>query len=339
MPKGGWLATLPNVTDRTTINIFTINQQRAGSLVGFDPSINIKVLGSKPISDRVYVNDSIELAKAIYFPAFIPSNVSYLTGVLDTTSTRFYIDYVQVNNSKVVPISLMRFPWYNLTLLTDEQLDDEISAQIEQAMIKVSKLDRNILLSASVGALKTNLFMQLTETMKDVPYGAIYFKKLDHKNKTYSWIYHFGTDARLTSSTNFPSAGVRLLAQQTHLDNAILRSGNPDLGYSKITQGFRIMPQGTFFNCSRNHKDILAIWQSYWWDSVSLRRIFSPSNLCHHHCASEGEQDTRYDENQWGQELGILLFPLHYILYPLCIIITFLSNLWRSSSAIFLHTD
>lgn len=73
---------------------------------------------------------------------------------------------------------------------------------------------------------------------------AIYFTKIDHVNKRYQWNYHYGFDARLTSSTTFPAAGPRLLFQQSQLDNAILRTNNATFfGAAQITQGFRIMPQ------------------------------------------------------------------------------------------------
>jgi hypothetical protein len=71
--------------------------------------------------------------------------------------------------------------------------------------------------------------------------------KIDNVNKIYSWIYSYGTDIRFSTSSNFPNPGIRLLTQQTFLDNAILRTSNASaFGAAKITQGFRIMPQCKF---------------------------------------------------------------------------------------------
>ena len=54
---------------------------------------------------------------------------------------------------------------------------------------------------------------------------------------------HYGTDIRLTATSNFPVPGVRLIQQQTQLDNAILRNSNVSVyGNASITQGLRILP-------------------------------------------------------------------------------------------------
>jgi hypothetical protein len=47
----------------------------------------------------------------------------------------------------------------------------------------------------------------------------------------------------LEGSSNFPAPGMRLLVQQTQLDNSILRNSNISLRNAQITQGLRILPQ------------------------------------------------------------------------------------------------
>jgi hypothetical protein len=270
MPKNGWISLLTDPTaklDSNTISIFTVNQLRTGVIVGFESGVPVDVLGTKPIQNRIYATAQQQVAQALGSPTFTPASSS-ANGFLNTIATRFYMDYVQVDNRTtgsafVVPSSILPIPYYNLTGMTASQLDDQISAALTVALAEVAKIDKTALLGASAGVLKTNLFMVLTEALKDVPYGfsfltsgSLYFNKIDHANQKYSWICSFGTDIRLTSSTNFPAAGIRLLTQQTQLDNAVLRTGNPStLGSAKITQGSpRIMCRLPNYATGRKHK-------------------------------------------------------------------------------------
>lgn len=253
MPLGGWLNVLsdPSLANVSTISTFTVNQQRAGSIVGFDSKISQKLLGSAPMQDPIFFQNLNEILQETQKPSYSAAKPE--GGILDTIANRFFIDYVEIDNrtatgsfeSFVQPISIFKFPYYNVSsTMTDNDIDDAISQAITYSLAQVAKIDKSALLRSEANILKTNLFMTLTQLLKDLPYGGIYFKSIDHANLAYGWIFHYGTDVRLTSSTNFPAPGIRLLTQQVFLDNSILRSSNPaSLGSAKITQGFRIMPQ------------------------------------------------------------------------------------------------
>lgn len=89
--------------------------------------------------------------------------------------------------------------------------------------------------------------------MENLPHGSVYFQTIDHSKKNYKFDMSFGSDRRLTSSTNFrmfgfniAASGARQLIQLTQLTNSIFRNGNvATFGKGQITQGLRLLPQVT----------------------------------------------------------------------------------------------
>lgn len=138
-------------------------------------------------------------------------------------------------------------PYYNISSIPggENDLDIQISSYINDAIQKILLIDKKALKDRnSTDEEKGVVYKNVGIALENMPHGAIYFKYLNHSTKSYSFNYHIGKDIRLSSS--LPSAGIRLLTQQTQLDNGILRNSNITLlGNAQITQGLRLLPQYT----------------------------------------------------------------------------------------------
>ncbi|KAH6586977.1 hypothetical protein BASA50_000026 [Batrachochytrium salamandrivorans] len=179
--------------------------------------------------------------------AFVSPLADPAVGILGTIPTRYWVDLGDgsMSGGGGNALNVQPVPWYNYSSGTDNDLDDAISAALRKVIFDISQVDK----SAIVGGAKNNitatneLFLKIGKILNALPHGAVFFNKVDHANKQYSWNYHYGNDIRLTATSNFPVPGERLLHQQTQLDNAILRNSNSTtFGSASITQGLRIFP-------------------------------------------------------------------------------------------------
>jgi hypothetical protein len=241
-PLNGWLQTMANfdpaLVDLLTINVFNGNQQRTWALYSADPSVNLALIGSKPKQSDLTIPAFLGMSSG---PAFIPANTT--GGLLGTIPTRYFLSTSTASQAGFGSASLLQVPWYNQTNATPDQLDNLISDSLNAVILEIAKLDKSGLTGQN-GTAQQDTFIQASKILERLPHGAIYFKRIDHAKKRYSWDYHFGSDIRLTSSTTFPAVGRRMLVQQTQLDNALLRnSDTARFGSAQITQGLRILPQ------------------------------------------------------------------------------------------------
>ncbi|KAI8909839.1 hypothetical protein EDD86DRAFT_190811 [Gorgonomyces haynaldii] len=233
-PRGGWFGLLTNKNapvDPNVYNYFSINQQRTWSLFGYAPDVDPKLLGERPQKPNVD-----PLALLVPSPPFTPANAS--SGLLSTMDTRYYLEISPVRGFNITPI-----PWFQRIDGTPDALDDEIAKNIQKALEDISKLNKDAFTQLPLNYTKVNILnAEINQLLKTIPYGATYYRKIDHPSLKYAWTLQFGRDKRLDGSTGFPSPGPRLLSQQTQLSNAVLRFSNASLANTRITQGFRIMP-------------------------------------------------------------------------------------------------
>ncbi|KAJ3316708.1 hypothetical protein HDV06_002983, partial [Boothiomyces sp. JEL0866] len=238
-PYGGWISALHqggSLIENRTNTVFTNSQLRAWALISADSSVDRSLIGARPQSNGLAATQL--LAAPNQSVAFDAVTSSTSGGLLQTIPTRYYFDALADPSVQFQPI-----PWFNTSSSTDDDLDVMIGDAIRSSIAEVAKIDKSDLLSNDL-AKQNAVFLKINEVLKGLPHGAIYFNKIDHSNKKYSWNYHFGTDIRFSAASSFPQPGPRLLYQQTQLDNAILRNGNPGkFGDAQITQGFRILPQ------------------------------------------------------------------------------------------------
>ena len=244
-PLTGWFRALlsgnatNNYIDPLTVNIINVNQQRLWAVIGFDPSIPTSAVGNRSQQAPFSLSQFLTSTSSKYSY----NNATSSSGLLGTMATRYFPTLVPLPSGVLIP-SFQPFPWYNITSGSADDLDDIISNALNTALAKIATLDKAGLLQQSNITARTELLLKISQSLLDVPYGGIYFRKIDHAAKKYAWNYNFGSDVRLTSSSNFPAAGARLLLQQTLLDNTVLRMSDPTkLGSASITHGFRLMPQ------------------------------------------------------------------------------------------------
>jgi hypothetical protein len=244
-PRGGWFGLIASgnvsVFDAFTLNVFIGRQQNSWAMVSADPSVNMTLLGTKPRQAPIQPQVLFRSPPA---PQFVPSANG--TGLLGTIPTRYFVD-IETNRSSVfagVQLNgLNPVPSYNMTTLDEFGLDNFIAENLRQVIADIAKVDKTGLLSRNANQ-SSAVFLEVSKFFKDLPHGALYFKTIDHESKKYAWNYHFGSDLRLESASNFPATGPRLLFQQTQLDNAILRNSNISrFSTAKITQGLRLFPQ------------------------------------------------------------------------------------------------
>jgi hypothetical protein len=241
-PLDGWLRTMSNfnpaLVELLTINVFNGNQQRTWALYSAAPTVDLSLLGSKPKESDLTLPQFISLPNGVAFP---PANAS--TGLLGTMPTRFFLSTSSASQGGFGSASILRVPWYNQTNSTPDQLDNLISNSLNNVIQDIAKLDKNGINGGNITA-QQEVFLRAARILENLPHGAIYFNRVDHSSRRYSWNYHFGSDIRLTAATNFPPAGRRMLVQQTLLDNAVLRNSNISrFSSAQITQGLRILPQ------------------------------------------------------------------------------------------------
>ncbi|KAI8894334.1 hypothetical protein BC833DRAFT_634258, partial [Globomyces pollinis-pini] len=235
-PLGGWFGALANpAADNLTLSQFQNLQRRHWAYIAYDPSVNPELIGSKPKLDGVSPAEFLN-------PKFSLNSSS--TGLLGSIPYTYFLQTEGIGMDAFKTAKFQPVPWYNTTASNSgDELDDLIGKAIERALQLVAKLDKSDVSSRNT-TLQTLNLIKTTEALNELPYGGLYFTKIDHKNRKYSWNYHFGYDKRFSSATNFAPAGGRMLFQQTKLDNSLLaNSENPKLKNAKITQGLRILPQ------------------------------------------------------------------------------------------------
>ncbi|KAH6589699.1 hypothetical protein BASA61_005512 [Batrachochytrium salamandrivorans] len=218
-PAGGWFTALvtglaSGAIDGGAFQRFIGLQLRSWSLYSAADADTLSRLGSKSLQPPIPIQTLLTTSNT---SAFVSPLADPAVGILGTIPTRYWVDLGDgsMSGGGGNALNVQPVPWYNYSSGTDNDLDDAISA----ALRKIGKI------------------------LNALPHGAVFFNKVDHANKQYSWNYHYGNDIRLTATSNFPVPGERLLHQQTQLDNAILRNSNSTtFGSASITQGLRIFP-------------------------------------------------------------------------------------------------
>lgn len=219
------------IFNATSQYILSSLQKNTWLLVGYSPTVSASDIGTKPKLPDI---NPTAFALAPSGPAFVsPQNVA--TGLLGTIPTRYF---ASLTTGTVSPV-----PYYQITPgISDTAIDDTIAASLNSIILSIAKLDKSGLKGNT--SAKNAVYNAAATLLMNLTHGGIYFNKIDHSNKAYSYNLHIGTAMQLKSIPTFPGAGARALLQQTQLSNGILRNGNvAGLGNAQITQGFRILPQ------------------------------------------------------------------------------------------------
>jgi hypothetical protein len=184
-----------------TINIFSQYQERTSIIVDYADGVDPALLGSKPFQA------ALSAAQFAALPTDSPnfeSPQSSSTGILGTIPTRFFIQLTSISDSSASGSGFLPVPWYNLSRVGPKGLDDLISAELNQVIQKIAALPKEDLIGGTLTE-KNAVFLRAGAVLQNLPHGAIYFKKIDHTAKQYSYDFHIGTDLRVDSSSNSSS--------------------------------------------------------------------------------------------------------------------------------------
>nr|KAJ3416336.1 hypothetical protein HK105_001276 [Polyrhizophydium stewartii] len=265
-PLGGWLNVLSKFnksikyesvlfsneerakfTPPNSLYVFNILQKRAWYLLGADPSVDTSLIGQRTGGNAVPLAQlAANVSANDVSPAFTPVTNASKIGLLGTIPTRYYIDFdpysyaTATTNANVTAV-----PWY-APVSTEDAMDDIIFDALSAARDKIGPIDKTVLSAYARdarGFFKVNA--KIGAAVRDLPYGGVYFKKIDHAKRQYAYNLSIGSNDVLRNAKNFPSAGERQLLQVTQLSNAILRNSNSSLGAASITQGIRVFPRAT----------------------------------------------------------------------------------------------
>ncbi|KAI9099240.1 hypothetical protein DFS34DRAFT_579715 [Phlyctochytrium arcticum] len=164
-------------------------------------------------------------------------------GLLDTIEPRFFVD---VNIAALSIASIEQVPFFEVSAPggSSRDLDQKLGAALRTAIKRLAQVDKSAILGGSRSTEAQIAFLSdVNAAIKDLPYGTIYFNKLNHATKDYTITLGFGLDARLDNTPSFPPAGRRQSIQLSQLTNAILRKSSAANSQSVITQGLRLFPE------------------------------------------------------------------------------------------------
>lgn len=237
---GWWPSLLSPFANIDSISYFSQNQLRPISIYAIDPAVNTSSIGilteSAPFDLTLLANSPKSFLTAINS-----------TNLLDTVAPRYWINAsFSLSPEKNVTISvssIQKVPSFIYINGGQYQLDDLIGDSIITAISKIALVPKTNASTATAASI-IQYNQAVSASLSTLYYGALYFQDVDHEKKYYKWTLQYGTDTRLKSTSNFPAPGIRLLQEQSILDQAILRKGNATYyGGATITQGFRSFPQ------------------------------------------------------------------------------------------------
>ncbi|KAJ3287595.1 hypothetical protein HK104_008527 [Borealophlyctis nickersoniae] len=252
-PRFGWLDTFAFANDSTATTLFTQLQTRPWSLFSTSSNVDSTLVGTRPQQLLSSLLDFITYTKSVYPPPFSPATPS--SPLLSTLPTFYWLD---INATTASLNGVQSVPYYQSVATTgddatvDAALDDAISNALKGMIDQLAALNKTVL---RVEAKKrdpkeyrqylANVAKPQFPSHSSHPPAAVFFSNLSASQKYFSWTLHHGRDIRLSSSSNFPTAGFRQLLEQTLLDNAVLRTFQnvATLGNASITMGARAMPE------------------------------------------------------------------------------------------------
>lgn len=235
--QGGTQLTDPYARQAISLlRTFVAYQSRPWSIVASDPSVSDALIGSAPKEDVLTNPSAIPGTGTLYY-----KNAQIANGILDTIEPRYYV------LATALPPSLSGFqkvPFFDKNYTSEDSLSESLYERLTDAvklLNAVPPIDQNLnKISPDIATAET--VFNLQRAVFDVPFTGLYFKKIDHVNKTYSYTMQVGTNPVISNVMGFPTAGFRATLQQSQLSNGILRFSNASLGTTVITQGTRAFP-------------------------------------------------------------------------------------------------
>ena len=219
----------PNIT-----LFYTLRQFRFSYLYGYDTSVPSSSLGTPSVVPTTY--DPLSFSVLPVGPVFPSAS----NGILGTIPIRYWLNF----SRNLSLVSFDNIPRYEFVSGSVNALDDAMANSIRSTIAAIASVDKSPLTKRDADpAERAAFFASLVKYLQNLPFGYVFFNKIDPSNLAYKLLYAIGFDKRFSTSTSFPPMGIRQMFKQTQLDNSFLRTSNPSFASASITQGFRAMPQ------------------------------------------------------------------------------------------------
>ena len=153
-----------------------------------------------------------------------------------------------MNGETDISFSFQPVPFFDKRQGSIEDLDDLLSDSIRDVISDLALINKAIIFNDEATQDQLLRFqIQISNVLTKLPYGNILFDKIDPFLKQWDYTLQIGDDVRISNAVNFPTQGLRRLAQQSQLSNSFIRTVNGSTGLTggtaKITSTYRIMPQ------------------------------------------------------------------------------------------------
>ncbi|KAJ3070188.1 hypothetical protein HDU99_002746, partial [Rhizoclosmatium hyalinum] len=256
-PDGGWSQALQTLSKQQSFddfnsmaNLLSISQTSSWYLTSSNPSVST-YLGARPQLPGLDALSAIQYGASTVPKPFLnfttspTSNKNGFYGLLGSLEDRLYLNASLTDFSS---ISFNRVPYTQPVQTTsDQDLDDSLSALINQVIAQLTALNKTALLEDDPSTEELLAFYaSASQVTKIMPYGALYLDAFDPANLMARPILHFGSDLRISNAANFPTTGNRMIIMVAQLDQACLRGLlGGDFAGATVTQGIRAFPQVT----------------------------------------------------------------------------------------------
>ncbi|KNE56289.1 hypothetical protein AMAG_17894 [Allomyces macrogynus ATCC 38327] len=154
---------------------------------------------------------------------------------------------VYLTNFLATPIAgregfLGAFPTkYYLCGASEEAVDDALNGYLQAALKGLASIDETALMSSHPPpAAKLKLAADMNVVMKSMPWGALFYSRIDPKSATFMSILQVSTDERLMQASSFPVQGFRRFVVNAMTASTALKTILPT---GSIVQGLRAMPE------------------------------------------------------------------------------------------------
>ncbi|CAG8542671.1 8781_t:CDS:2 [Paraglomus brasilianum] len=165
------------------------------------------------------------------------------TGLLGQFDTNYYVDFSRDNDQYSIA-GFKPVPYFEKLNNSANDMDNLMADRIQSVLEKVTKADKSAIEGFDAPDIDLlNFYIDIADILQDLPWGNILFEKLDPIVKQWTYTLQIGNDLRISAAALFPPQGLRRTAVQSQLSNAFIKSANGSLPTTKITHGYRVMPQ------------------------------------------------------------------------------------------------
>ncbi|KAI9592525.1 hypothetical protein BDF19DRAFT_211325 [Syncephalis fuscata] len=223
-PSGGWL----NSNNSTNAYRLDRAQQFPWAIVRDASGVNSGVKNKQPV-----LNSLSQALSAI-------NGTAGDSGLLGAIDTNLFVDINLPNSTNPQPSvnGMQPVPFFDKTnAKSDVDMDNLLIDKIQSITGRIAALREY-----KSSDVRVDSYFQIRKALLDMPWGAITFDSVNAANKQWKYTMQVGSDKRLISTGYMPSSGLRKIALQAMLGNAMARTAGNNRNDITITHGLRMYP-------------------------------------------------------------------------------------------------